>query len=90
MVKSLGIFLFLCFPQTQIKRNNILLDMIVLSLSLIDFAFLREQSSMKCVSVIAVSSVNLNLNKSKIIMFEPKHDLKILPSIHTLTSEANI
>lgn len=90
MVKSLGIFLFLCFPQTQIKRNNILLDMIVLSLSLIDFAFLREQSSMKCVSVIAVSSVNLNLNKSKIIMFEPKHDLKILPSMHTLTSEANI
>ena len=90
MVKSLGIFLFLCFPQTQIKRNNILLDMIVLSLSLIDFAFLREQSSMKCVSVIAVSSVNLNLNKSKIIMFEPKHDLKLLPSMHTLTSEANI
>ena len=90
MVKSLGIFLFLCFPQTQIKRNNILLDMIVLSLSLIDFAFLREQSSMKCVSVIAVSSVNLNLNKSKIIMFEPKHDLKILPSMNTLTSEANI
>ena len=90
MVKSLGIFLFLCFPQTQIKRNNILLDMIVLSLSLIDFAFLGEQSSMKCVSVIAVSSVNLNLNKSKIIMFEPKHDLKILPSMHTLTSEANI
>ena len=64
--------------------------MIVLSLSLIDFSFLREQSSMKCVSVIAVSSVNLNLNKSKIIMFEPKHDLKILPSMHTLTSEANI
>ena len=60
MVKSLGILLFLCFPLTQLERNKILLDMIVLSLSLIGFAFLREQNSMKCVSVITVSSVSLN------------------------------
>lgn len=60
MVKSLGILLFLSFPLTQIERNKILLDMIVLSLSLIGFAFLREQNSMKCVSVITVSSVSLN------------------------------
>ena len=45
---------------TQIKRNNFLLDRIVLSLSLIGFVFWREQNSMKCVSVIAVSSVSLN------------------------------
>lgn len=60
MVKSLGILLFLCFPLTQFESNKILLDMIVLSLSLIGFAFLREKNSMKCVSVIAVSSVSLN------------------------------
>lgn len=60
MVKSLGILLFLCFPLTQTESNKILLDMIVLSLSLIGFAFLRGKNSMKCVSVIAVSSVSLN------------------------------
>ena len=50
MVKSLGILLFLCFPLTQIERNKILLDMIVLSLSLIGFAFERTKQYEMCVS----------------------------------------
>lgn len=51
MVKSLGILLFLCFPLTQFESNKILLDMIVLSLSLIGFAFLREKKQYEmCVS----------------------------------------